>query len=213
MKRRLRAPSPALVISLLALFIALGGTSYAAIALPKNSVGTKQLKKNAVTGPKIKNGAVTKTKINTSGLTVPNATNATNATTATNALNLGGVPASKYIQGPVEAVHAVGTTGNPAFGTNWANLGGGFQTTDFYKDPLGIVHLEGDLQHTGNGNGETVFTLPAGYQPSMIERFVVQGNGDSNSATLEVGTDGRVAMWGVTATGSNYTLNGVTFRP
>ena len=41
MKRRLRAPSPALVISLIALFVALGGTSYAAInALPKNSVGT-----------------------------------------------------------------------------------------------------------------------------------------------------------------------------
>lgn len=49
MKRRLRAPSPAFVLSLLALFVALGGTTYAAATLPKNSVGTKQLKKNAVT--------------------------------------------------------------------------------------------------------------------------------------------------------------------
>jgi hypothetical protein len=57
MKRRLRAPSPAFVISLIALFVALGGTTYAATSLPKNSVGTKQLKKNAVTGVKIKNGA------------------------------------------------------------------------------------------------------------------------------------------------------------
>jgi hypothetical protein len=32
-------------IALLALFIALGGTSYAAISLPANSVGAKQLKK------------------------------------------------------------------------------------------------------------------------------------------------------------------------
>ena len=47
-------PSPALVISLLALFVALGGTSYAAItALPKNSVGTKQIKNGAVTAKKI----------------------------------------------------------------------------------------------------------------------------------------------------------------
>ena len=30
-------------IGLLALFIALGGTSYAAVALPANSVGTKQI--------------------------------------------------------------------------------------------------------------------------------------------------------------------------
>ena len=88
MKRRLRAPSPALVISLIALFVALGGTSFAAInALPKNSVGSKQLKKNAVTGSKIKNGAVTAGKINTSGLTVPNATHATSADSATNATN------------------------------------------------------------------------------------------------------------------------------
>jgi hypothetical protein len=52
MKRRFRAPSPASAISLIALFVALGGTSYAATSLAKNSVGTKQLKNNAVTGPK-----------------------------------------------------------------------------------------------------------------------------------------------------------------
>src|SRR5436190_17303568 len=63
MKRPLRKPNPALVISLLALFVALGGTTYAATSLPKNSVGTKQLKKNAVTSAKIKNGAVTAAKL------------------------------------------------------------------------------------------------------------------------------------------------------
>jgi hypothetical protein len=53
MYKRLRAPSPAFVISLIALFVALGGTTYAATSLPTNSVGTKQLKKNAVTSAKI----------------------------------------------------------------------------------------------------------------------------------------------------------------
>ncbi len=72
-KRRLRRPSPALVISVIALFVALGGTSYAAISLPKNSVGTKQLKNNAVSTKKIKNGAVTAAKINTKGLVVGSA--------------------------------------------------------------------------------------------------------------------------------------------
>lgn len=104
-KRRLGAPSPALVISLIALFVALGGTTYAATNLPKNSVGTEQLKKNAVTSPKIKNGAVTATKINTNGLTVPSAlhaksadsaTNATQASDATDASALGGQPPSAY---------------------------------------------------------------------------------------------------------------------
>jgi hypothetical protein len=87
MKRHftLRAPSPAMAVALVALFVALGGTSYAAFSLPKNSVGTKQLKKNAVTTSKIKKGAVTASKINTAGLTVPNALHANSANTATTA--------------------------------------------------------------------------------------------------------------------------------
>jgi hypothetical protein len=64
--KRLRAPSPALVISLIALFVALGGTSYAAIsALPKDSVGTKQLKKGAVTKTKINRKTLEQLKGNT----------------------------------------------------------------------------------------------------------------------------------------------------
>jgi hypothetical protein len=42
------------VASTLALFIALGGTSYAALSLPHNSVGSPQLKANAVTSAKVK---------------------------------------------------------------------------------------------------------------------------------------------------------------
>jgi hypothetical protein len=53
-----RRPSPSLIISIVALFVALGGTSYAALTLPKNSVGSKQIKKNAVTGKKVRNGSL-----------------------------------------------------------------------------------------------------------------------------------------------------------
>ena len=47
------------VMATAAVFIALGGASYAATQLPKNSVGTKQLKKNAVNSAKVKNGSLT----------------------------------------------------------------------------------------------------------------------------------------------------------
>ena len=40
-------------VGLLALLIALGGTSYAAAKLPRNSVGSAQLKRNAVTSVKV----------------------------------------------------------------------------------------------------------------------------------------------------------------
>lgn len=45
------------VMATIAVFIALGGVSYAAVKLPKNSVGTKQIRKNAVTLPKISKSA------------------------------------------------------------------------------------------------------------------------------------------------------------
>jgi hypothetical protein len=100
---RLGKPTPALVISVLALSVALGGTAYAGITIPKNSVGanqlrngavtTKKLKNGAVTTKKIKNGNVTASKINTTGLTVPNAKQ---ADTAANATNLGGLAPSSF---------------------------------------------------------------------------------------------------------------------
>jgi hypothetical protein len=52
-RARWRKPSPAIVISVLALIVAMTGTGYAAISIPRNSVGTGQLRNGAVTGPKI----------------------------------------------------------------------------------------------------------------------------------------------------------------
>jgi hypothetical protein len=46
-----------------ALFVALGGTSYAAVAIPKDSVGTRQLRKGAVSTSKIHSGAITPGKL------------------------------------------------------------------------------------------------------------------------------------------------------
>jgi hypothetical protein len=46
-------------VAYLALFVALGGTSYAAIRLPANSVGTKQLRASAVTSAKVRNHSLT----------------------------------------------------------------------------------------------------------------------------------------------------------
>jgi hypothetical protein len=53
-----RRPSPALVVACLALLVALSGTGYAAVVLPKGSVGTPQLKAGAVTSIKVKDGTL-----------------------------------------------------------------------------------------------------------------------------------------------------------
>ena len=92
-RKRAKMPSPAMVVGVIALIVALTGTAFAGgFKLGKNSVGTSQLKAKAVTGPKIANNAVNGTKvangsvtgadINLSKLgTVPNAS--TSATPAT----------------------------------------------------------------------------------------------------------------------------------
>jgi hypothetical protein len=56
-------PSPATIIALLAMFIAMGGTTYAVTKLPKRSVGSLQLKKGAVHKENIARGAVTASKL------------------------------------------------------------------------------------------------------------------------------------------------------
>jgi hypothetical protein len=57
-----------MVVALVALVVALGGTSYAATQLSKNSVGPKQLKSSAVTTKKIKRNAVTSPKVRNGSL-------------------------------------------------------------------------------------------------------------------------------------------------
>ena len=88
------------VVGYLALFVALGGVSYAAVSVPKHSVGTKQLKKGAVKRAKLAKGAVTGSKVAAGSLTgkqiksstlgqVPSAAHAARADIATNAVRAG----------------------------------------------------------------------------------------------------------------------------
>ena len=93
-------------IGLLALFIALSGTTYAATALPKNSVGTIQLKKNAVTAAKIKNGSATNTKIGANAITGAKVKN--DSLTGGDILesSLGKVPAAAAADSATNATHA-----------------------------------------------------------------------------------------------------------
>src|ERR1700751_1334368 len=56
-------------IATLALMIALGGTSYAAIRLGNSSVKTRNIANGAVTSAKIRNGAVTGSKLGSGTVT------------------------------------------------------------------------------------------------------------------------------------------------
>jgi hypothetical protein len=105
-KRRFRLPSPALVISMVALSLVLGGSAFAAATATHGDkkADTKLVKKLApslsVKHAKTANTAASATSATnaTNATNATHATNATSATNATNATNLGGVPASGYFK-------------------------------------------------------------------------------------------------------------------
>jgi len=208
--RRLRGKlTYANVMATVAVFIALGGVSYAALKLPKNSVGTKQIKNGAVTGAKVKAQTLTGQNINLAKLgTVPSASNAATAGTA-NALSAS------------EAMHIVGQPGQPLFeggSTNYTVPGVTLPPVGFYKDKEGIVHLEGFAQvgkEVVTGAYTPVFTLPPGFRPAngVVQIFSAGGLG----AALFAGTNGSFEgkSFSGTILGSKETqvlLSGITFR-
>jgi hypothetical protein len=69
-----RLPSPAMIVAVLALFIALGGSAYAVKVAnaPANSVVTKSIKKSAVTQTKIRPGAVGNAQLGADAVTGTN---------------------------------------------------------------------------------------------------------------------------------------------
>ena len=165
------------VMATIAVFIALGGASYAATQLPKNSVGSKQLKKNAITTAKIKDAAVTGAKINLSTLgTVPSATGAANAghaDTANSATNAGHADTATTATAlsPPEAVHFVGDPGEPKYLNGWKLAPGyGPMRVGFWKDHDCMVHLTGVIEGPSESGA---FTLPPSDWPIQELNFPV----------------------------------------
>jgi len=152
-RSRPRRPSLALVISFVALFVSIGGTGYAALTLPKNSVGTQQLRKNAVTNSKIKNNAVTGAKVKDHSLTgadiklstlgtVPSAVSASHAGVADNATHAGSA------DNATNATDA-GSADNAANATHAGEA-----------DTVGGVTVKGfNYQTPSNGGTATLFSL------------------------------------------------------
>ena len=185
-----RLPSAALVISVIALFIALGGGAYAVSVAKKNSVvsksiengqvKTKDLAKNAVNSAKVANNSLTGNDVKESSLgAVPLATHATGADSATN------------------ASHA--TSADTA--TNASTVGGETVKKFFMKGPANtpeteILHLDG-------------LSISAGCDGTA--RPIVDASSDTTTSQLKVhGTgSGGVAFSDGWSTGSSGTAIGL----
>lgn len=66
---RLRAPSPAMAVAVVALFVALGGTSFAVVSLQRNSVLSKHIRKGQVKRSDIAKSAVDSARVKDGSIT------------------------------------------------------------------------------------------------------------------------------------------------
>jgi hypothetical protein len=170
-----RAPSPAMVVACIALAVALGGTSYAAIRLPAGSVGTKQLKRGAVTGVKVRGNALSGAQINEARLAkVPSARladRASDAATADTADQATRAPVSRLDYRQSAAV-AIPTTGNHvranvSCDTGLNAVGGGAKVSDpdnalvMDTNPLGRTGWEATAVSGTAGTTLTVYVICA----------------------------------------------------
>ena len=97
----------------------------------------------------------------------------------------------------------------PTLATNWSNYGAPWQTARYYKDSLGIVHLEGLVKKsTAIVAGEVIFTLPSGYLPSNAIIFAVDSG--ASHGRCDVMSDGRVVV--TVGNAGYFSLSGITFK-
>jgi hypothetical protein len=95
----MRRPSPALVISIISLIVALGGTGYAAVKLQRNAVKAKHIKTGAVRSSEVKNNSLRARDFRADELPA-GATGATGATGAAGALGATGLTGPAGPPGP-----------------------------------------------------------------------------------------------------------------
>lgn len=186
-KLRLRKPSPALFISCLALFVALSGTSYAVVVLPKNSVGTKQLRNNAVKSAKIADNQVTGADVNEATLgQVPSAASAGSANTANTAGTAGlldGIDSTGFLQnGAAAGGDLTGSYPNPNVGSNAV---GGAEVTDGSLTGSDVVESSFSEVPQAQNADQFAGRNPRDYMRSNIYRKFVDttgtGGGDEES--------------------------------
>lgn len=213
-----------MVVAVIALVVAMVGTGYAALNLPKNSVGTKQVRKSAITTAKIKKHAVTGAKVKANSLTGAKVKAGSLTGADINVSTLGTVPSANTANSlaAAEPIHLVGAPGEPPFlsgSSTFPSPGAGLNLAPvgFYKDRAGIVHLEG-VAKTGKGTPVVgvipIFTLPPGFRPASGTIHIF-GGGTSAAAIFgsNVTVEGKVLGGMVGGEEDEATaLDGITFR-
>jgi hypothetical protein len=219
-----------LLISLLALFVALSGVGVAADgqSLILGHTDNSASSPTALTAP-VNDKAVQITNTNTGasatalGLTVASGRAPLTVSAGAgkvvnlNADKLDGIDSAGFAR--AKPLQWIAPTLNGVCGADcvyWQNEGAGWSTAGYTKDSFGIVHLKGVIQELCTCGIapfilNPVFTLPVGYRPSGESVFATLDGGDA-LARISVLSDGSVDVaQGSGNVGGYLSLDGITF--
>jgi hypothetical protein len=177
-------------VAWLALFLAVGGASYAAVRLPANSVGSRQLRRNAVTSSKVKNHSLLKVDFRPGqlprGATGPAGPKGAAGPTGPTGPSgpVGPSNASEVeVAGPVAV--AAGATATVA-------------TLSGLAPGAYAISAKAEVENPGAGDGESRCTLAAGDQSDASEEHVhnapAAGQTHSTMLTQTFGATGSATL-------------------
>ncbi len=193
-------------MSTVAVFIALGGSSYAAVKLSAKSVGERELKDSAVTTSKLAKGAVTADRL------APGAA-AAGPRGARGAEGPAGPQGERGPQGaglgapePWKALPVANGWSPYLYDPDLWEVAG------YRKDALGYVELRGLLTKVNGTPSGVIATLPVGYRPKHGRLFLVGMGEPSQYGRINIFADGNV-QWSTGPTGENdfTSLEGIRF--
>jgi hypothetical protein len=173
--------TPALVVAVLALAIALSGTAYSVSKVSGNSL----IKKHSLSGNRVKPNSVTGDQVNESTLdTVPRA-------------------------GMAQSLPAI-TFADLSLDPGWVEkLSGGTRQVGYRKDANGFVHLQGVVARAPSPTADVIGTIAPGYRPNGNMYFLAFSNGGT-TAGVSVKPDGTVNYFGG-GLDSFISLEGMTY--
>jgi len=216
---KLRRPTPAIVISLVALFVALGGTGYSAVSklLPKNSVGTTQVINGSLQTADLSKKARAALKGNRGAVGPAGPVGAQGLAGATGAQGVAGAAGATGAQGPPgPTTAAVGGGVNPSATPN-AKFGGVTITTPTAGKLLVEGNWEGyALTCTAAGTCSGTFGLYLDGAPVPLAGRVINLGASgtrTDSATMygivaNVAAGAHTVQFGYAATGNWSSIGG-----